>query len=955
MKDEFTSIKAIFDNAPIGMALTRKTGEVVNMNARCISMLGYSSLDDVKIHIKNLSTDLYVKPEQRENIISALSQGMLDEPFYVDYKRKDNTILHTRLFIKPYRSEDSNIDYLISTVEDLTQQRELEQNISNIKQQYKQLFDSSTEAVFIHQNDIFIDFNKRAKELFGFEDKSKQYMFTDISPEYQPDGQKSIDKGLHKIKKALKGEAQKFEWEFIDKKGKQIFAEVALNKIENGFFGNVLAIFRDITETKQKEMELIKAINKANDTTKMLENIVNTIPVRLFWKDCKGVYLGSNQLFAEDAGCNSPSELIGKTDYDLFDEKVAEAFRNDDNEVISKVKPKLNYEELQSGKNREMSWLNTSKVPLKNHTDEVYGVLGTYDDITQRKIVEEKLKTQEAMLSSIIDCLPFELFVTNLNSDLLFQNSFSKRIWGNYIGKNIGDGPASENGKRKWFENLEKIKANETLNYEDILQLKGKTYHAHKIVAPFRVGEEIKGVVSLSIDISEKVKLEKIIYQNASFLNSILSSIPIELWVIDSQDNIHLQSDFSINKWGDLRGKKTSDFNAPVKFSVDVNSLVKQVKKGNIVDTEYEVEYEGQKKYSRRILSPLLDQSNKYGYTSISFDITELKNTLKELQEHKENLELLVEERTQEINQLNEELQANNEELYTTNEMLLEERNRLEEALEELKQIQGQLIKQEKMASIGTLTAGIAHEINNPVNFISSGITGLEFMLEEMTQLIHRFIPECIEIENCPAKGNIDASEIREKITELLEELPLVMESIKNGVDRTTNIVKGLRTFTRLDSQKFEKANINQLIDSTLTILFNKYKGRIEIVKSYSDIEEFYCYPGKLGQAILNLLVNSIQAINDKGKIIITTSLNKGKDNIVLKIKDSGPGIPNKILNNIFDPFFTTKNVGEGTGLGLSIVHGIIEEHNGIIEVDSQEGIGTEFTIFLPLKKDAER
>ncbi len=783
MKDEFASIKAIFDNAPIGMALTRKTGEVVNMNARCISMLGYSSLNDVKQHIKNLSTDLYVKPEQRNKILTVFRKSESDEPFFVDFKRKDNSILHARLFIKPYKSENSNNEYLISTVEDFSYQKKLEKNIASIKKQYKQLFDSSTEAVFIHQNEVFIDYNARAKELLGLKEEHKQYMFTDISPKYQPDGQKSKDKGFEKIHKALKGEAQKFEWEFIDANGKQLFAEVALSKIEDGLFGNLLAIFRDITE---------------------------------------------------------------------------------------------------------------------------------------RKKAEEKLKANEAMLSSIIDCLPFELFVTNLNSDLLFQNRFSKRIWGDYTGKNITEGPASENGKKKWNENLERIKTNETLNYEDELQFKGKKYHAHKIVAPLVVGNETKGVISLTIDISDKVELEKQIYQNASFLNSILSSIPIELWVIDSMDNIHLQSDFSINKWGDLRGKKTTDFNAPVKFSVDINSMVKQVKKGKIVDTEYEVEYYGQKKYSRRILSPILDQHNKYGYTSISFDITELKNTLKELQYHKENLEQLVDKRSLDLKAATEKWKTTSEDLAKKKRIIEEKNTELSTTLNRLKEAQSQLLQAEKMASLGTLTSGVSHEINNPLNYLAGTYYGFESYFNKY--------------------GSKD-----EATTSLL------MSSTKTAIERITAIVKGLNQFSR-DNQKLdEECNIHSIIDNCLAILRNLTKSRVEIELKYCKDEILVLgNVGKIHQVFMNVITNSIQAIVNSGKILISTKI---IENIaIIEISDSGCGISKENISKITDPFFTTKDPGKGTGLGLSITYSILQEHQGSINFDSEINKGTIARITLPIK-----
>jgi two-component system NtrC family sensor kinase len=259
------------------------------------------------------------------------------------------------------------------------------------------------------------------------------------------------------------------------------------------------------------------------------------------------------------------------------------------------------------------------------------------------------------------------------------------------------------------------------------------------------------------------------------------------------------------------------------------------------------------------------------------------------------------------------------------------------------------LVQSEKMASLGQLVAGIAHEINNPVTFISAGVDSLGTNLEEVRQVLeiyHRITPENTkeklnEIENL--KEQIDYKQAIREINELIE-------SIKNGTERTTQIVNGLRTFSRLDEDVLKVADIHEGLNSTLILLRNKYKNRIKITKDYGDIPQLECFPGQLNQVFMNILSNAIDAIHEKGIIAITTSKSKGF--IQIFIKDSGCGIPEDVKAKIFDPFFTTKEVGEGTGLGLSISHGIIEKHNGTIKVNSKAGIGTEFIISLPLTRE---
>lgn len=310
-----------------------------------------------------------------------------------------------------------------------------------------------------------------------------------------------------------------------------------------------------------------------------------------------------------------------------------------------------------------------------------------------------------------------------------------------------------------------------------------------------------------------------------------------------------------------------------------------------------------------------------------------LIKTEAELNEHKSNLENLVEERTSKIEQLNHLLLEKNSKLKSANEQLLEKKNELEKKMDELKQAQKQLVQSEKMASIGVLTAGIAHEINNPLNFIVSGLASLEIALEELFDSM---------------KDSTDLKSDATIVVSATENIPKLIDAIRIGVNRTTEIVQGLKKFSRIDEGEKHLADLHEIMESALIILKNKLKHRIELVKNYGELPEIYCFTSKLAQVFLNVLINAIQSIHDKGVIRITTSLVKS-DEILIQIQDNGNGVPEHIQDKIFDPFFTTKAVGEGTGLGLSIVHGIINEHNGYIKFDSEENKGTTVSIYLPI------
>ena len=304
-----------------------------------------------------------------------------------------------------------------------------------------------------------------------------------------------------------------------------------------------------------------------------------------------------------------------------------------------------------------------------------------------------------------------------------------------------------------------------------------------------------------------------------------------------------------------------------------------------------------------------------------------------------------------EIEQKNLELNHQKEELQATNEMLADQKEELESALENLKLAQSQLVQSEKMASIGQLVAGIAHEINNPVTFISGGVDSLSTNLEEIGHVFNLY--QRITPENSREKLR-EIEELKEQIDykQAIREINELITSIKNGTERTTQIVNGLRSFSRLDEDVLKFADLHEGLESTLILLRNKYKNRIEILREYDNLPQIECYPGQLNQVFMNILSNAIDAIEDTGTIAIATEQSNGT--ITIRIRNNGKGIPETIREKIFDPFYTTKEVGSGTGLGLSISHGIIKKHKGEIRVVSEVGKGSEFIITIPVRQEKE-
>ena len=292
-------------------------------------------------------------------------------------------------------------------------------------------------------------------------------------------------------------------------------------------------------------------------------------------------------------------------------------------------------------------------------------------------------------------------------------------------------------------------------------------------------------------------------------------------------------------------------------------------------------------------------------------DITEKKHIALELDKYRNHLEFLVKERTEELEAANEELSAINEELYV-------QRAKLQDTLTDLSNAQEQLIQSEKLASLGVLASGIAHEINNPLNFIHGGVTALEKYFR-----------------------NTDSQH--------LEYINPLINAIKEGVRRSVDIVSSLNLYTRKDNHKTTECSINRIIENCLLMIHGEIKDRIDVSTDFnSEVGSILCSESKLQQAFLNILLNAVQAIDSEGRITIKTACDSKR--VKVTITDTGCGISSDNLKHITDPFFTTKDPGKGIGLGLSIAQTIISDHRGTIKFQSEVGNGTTVVVSLPSK-----
>ncbi len=316
--------------------------------------------------------------------------------------------------------------------------------------------------------------------------------------------------------------------------------------------------------------------------------------------------------------------------------------------------------------------------------------------------------------------------------------------------------------------------------------------------------------------------------------------------------------------------------------------------------------------------------------------------------------------------------QAERLQISKENEILVREQNtllekkvklrtdELENALRNLQNTQSQLVNQEKMASLGQLTAGIAHEINNPINFVSSNITPLKRDIKDIMDVIE-FYRETGKKEF--SEASIKKAKSLEEDLELdyvLDEIDQLLKGMEDGARRTVEIVKGLRIFSRVDEQDLKKVDLHDGINSTIILLNSTMPGKIRIVREFGELPMVECLAGKINQVFMNIINNAVHALSDSIDEIIDPHITIRTqahldETVTVEIEDNGPGMPESVKQRIFEPFFTTKAVGKGTGLGLSIVYSIIENHKGSLEVNTQQGQGTTFKITLPVYQSTQK
>jgi PAS domain S-box-containing protein len=704
-------------------------------------------------------------------------------------------------------------------------------------------------------------------------------------------------------------------------------------QLEEQNFAGSMADMVTISISAQERKEAEARIRQQEQFYKcMLENAFDGILV----KDANG-FIKYATPSVRQFGCD-PEEVMGMDGMDFFHPKELDQMRSTMQEMHctpGAVHRGFHQIKFKNGGYRSI------EVIVRNmlHDPDIQGVVINFRDITDKQMAELELAQKEKYFRTLVENTFDVTFTRDPSGVITYISPSVERVLGytpdELIGKAVPFLIHPDCMETVVHDAQEiSLQPDKVMHSElKLIRKDGKVVHVESIAKNLLHDELVQGYLITFRDISEQKEAENQLLQRERYFRSLIENSTDIISISDQHSNFFYASPsiekvlgYSSEEYYSLSGRELVHPDYCQQVNQTFASIANQP--GTLAKEEFLFRHkDGHYVFLEGIFKNMLHDEAVQGIVMNCRDITERKKVEAVLRDYNETLQKEVKKQT---------------------DSLVTKNNELEKILHDLQHAQMQLVESEKMASLGQLTAGIAHEINNPINFVSANIEPLKTDFEDIKLLLNKYasLHDSPHLQNELAEINRIREEI--DISYLEEEISALLNGIEEGATRTKEIVVGLRNFSRLDEIDLKYANINEGLSSTLMLLQNKFKTRITIIKDYGDIPDIECFPGKLNQVFMNILSNAFSAIPGEGTITIRTW--QEDKYVKVSIQDTGTGMTEKVKNRIFEPFFTTKDVGEGTGLGLSISYGIIQRHNGKIEVSSKVGKGSTFVITLPIR-----
>ncbi len=818
-------------------------------------------------------------------------------------------------------------------IRDVTSRREAEEALRRSEEKYRTVVELSPDGIAIASKGRHVFANKSLAKIFGVSGPD-ELVGKPIIDYIHPDYRKTV---LKRIAEQTKRGAlvPLIEEKMLRADGAVINTEVAAAPLEYEGEQAVLAVIRDITDRKQTEEALSKS-------ERFLTNIFNSIRDGISIIDKSMNIVRVNSVMEQWYAYNMP--LVGK--------KCYKAYHSRD----ERCKTCPTWQTLQTGESAYaivpkrgagdtiVGWLDLYSFPIVDDaTGEMQGVIEYVRDVTEHKLAEEALRGSEEKYRSILESIREGYFELNLDGNYTFANEASCRYLGytkeELIGMNYRRHMDEETAKKMYQSYYELYR---TGNPIEILELEAIRKDATKAIYETSVslirdneGKPV-GFRGVSRDITERKKMEEALRRSEEKYRHILENMEEGCFEIDLVGNFTFVNNAECRNLGyskeELIGMNNRQYQdeATVRRMYQIfNDIYKTGEPNKIIDIEI-IRKDETKKFNEISVALIRDsQGKKIGFSGVSRDITERKRADDALKRNRE-----------ELIRKNQEIEESRKNVQLTLE-------KLAAAYEELKTSQAKILQQEKMASIGQLAAGVAHEINNPMAFIASNLGTLDKYIRRLKDFIQAQSETIKSLKAIEAIEKLDKKRKELKLDYTIDDIDLLVKESRDGSERVQKIVQELNRFSRMDNAEYKEANINECMESSINIVWNELKQKATLHKDYGNLPQTKCYPLKLNQVFINLLINAIHAIEKKGKIKIKTWEKGGS--IWVTVSDTGCGIPRENQSKIFEPFFTTKEVGKGTGLGLNISYEIIQRHKGEISFESKKGKGTTFTIRMPI------
>jgi PAS domain S-box-containing protein len=979
--------RSMFENAVSGIFQTTPDGRYISANPALARLYGYKSREEMMARLTDIEQQLYVDPKRRDEFVAALQEHDAVSDFESQIYRRDGNIIWISEHARAVRGPNGELLYYEGFVEDITQRKYAEAALSEERERLRLVIEGVKDyAIFMLDTDgLVASWNSGAEGILGY--RATEIIGSHFRCFYT---QEEIDLGKPAEKLEVATAQGRFEdegWR-VRKDGSQFWANIIVTALrdESGILRGFCQVTQDITEQKRAAEEKTQLITSLQQSEKKFRTLYESTTDAVMLLDENG-FLDCNPATLKLFGCNSKDEFTGKHPLEfsprlqpggedsatLVQERMAAALsigncrfdwlhcRLDGSEFPAEVLltsmdigGKLGLQAVV----RDITYRVMAEEALKQANEDLErrvqertsqleaAIAQLQSEIAERQKAEAQLRASEEKFSKAFRSSPDPITITSFADGRFIEVNDSFLSLMDYRLDEVIDKTVAD--LNLWVNVDDRTRLRQVLHEQEVVrnceyELRMKSGNVVVVLLSAEIinlGDEMC-LLAVMTDITDRKAVEEALRESQRALATLMGNLPGMAYRFRNDADRSLE--FVSEGCYQLTGYHPDEFVGDRKLSLseithpeDQERLWTAVQIALQENRPYQLTYRITSKTGE--LKWIWEQG--IGVFSDSGDVLALEGLIVDITERKQAEDLAVRSQCE----------------------LREQKTQLEKTLHELQQTQAQLIHTEKMSSLGQMIAGVAHEINNPVNSVCGNLVHVGHYTEDLLNLVELYQ------QNYPQPVATIQNTIEEIDLEfLLEDLPKAMSSMHVGADRIREIVRSLRNFSRKDDTKTSLVNIHEGIEGTLLILQSRLKARaaypeISVVKEYGNLPMIECYAGKINQVFMNLIGNAIDAIDEYNQnrsiteIKANPSLIKIKTEVssssaIIRISDNGPGMSEEISKQLFDPFFTTKPAGKGTGLGLSISYQIVvEQHGGKLSCTSTPGQGSEFTIEIPIQ-----